>query len=291
VALLSDKDKVNRTALWARRTAGVSTRVVVRTGTTVSRDLATHAWWQRQVQRFSMRRFYPWADGIVVPSRGAALDLAEVSGLAPQRIRVIPNPIVTPALAELAQASVDHPWLQFPVQSPAIPVILGVGELCARKDFGTLICAFALVRRERPARLVILGKGRQRETLEALARELGVGADVSLPGFVHNPYPYMKRASVFVLSSVYEGFGNVLVEALATGTPVVATDCPSGPREILEDGRYGHLVPVGDVQGLARGILDTLAHPPEPALLAQAAEPYRVEGSATRYLATLGIRQ
>jgi glycosyltransferase involved in cell wall biosynthesis len=172
-----------------------------------------------------------------------------------------------------------------------VPVILGVGELCARKDFGTLIRAFALVRRERPARLVILGKGRQREKLEALARELGVGADVSLPGFVNNPYPYMKRASLFVLSSAYEGFGNVLVEALATGTPVVATDCPSGPREILEDGRYGPLVPVGDVRRLASSILDTLAHPPEPPLLVQAAERFRVESSAVQYLTALGIRQ
>jgi glycosyltransferase involved in cell wall biosynthesis len=134
-----------------------------------------------------MRCFYPWADGIVVPTQGAAQDLAELAGLAPERIRVIPNPIVTPALAELTQAPVEHPWLQSPVQSPVVPVILGVGELCARKDFGTLIRAFALVRRERPARLVILGKGRQREKLEALARELGVGADVSLPGFVNNP--------------------------------------------------------------------------------------------------------
>jgi glycosyltransferase involved in cell wall biosynthesis len=285
LALLADKDKVNRLALWARRLAAVPTRAIVRTGTTVSLDLATRPWWQRQIQTLSMRRFYPWADAIVVPSQGAARDLAEVAGLAPDRVQVIPNPIVTPALLALAAQPVDHPWLQ----SPDIPVVLGVGELCARKDFSTLVRAFAQLRQRYTARLVILGKGRQRERLEGLARELGIDRDLSLPGFVSNPYAYMRRASLFVLSSRYEGFGNVLVEALAVGTPVVSTDCPSGPREILEGGRHGRLVPVGDVLALAEAMRETLEHPPQPAVLRAAAERFQVENSAAQYLTALGV--
>ncbi len=284
-ALLTDKDKVNRLAIWARRLAGVPTRLIVRTGTTVSKDLETRHPVQRWLQYASMHYFYPWADAIVVPSRGAALDIAEFAALPVERISVIQNPIVTPALDKLADEPVDHPW--FRPQQP--PVILGVGELCGRKDFATLIHAFALVRKKRQVRLMILGRGRQKEKLWSLAQELGVQEDVSLPGFVANPYAYMKKASLFAQSSRHEGFGNVLAEALAVGTPVVSTDCPSGPREILQDGRYGTLVPVGDVSALADAIQNILEDPPLPAFLRQAAEPFRAENIAKQYMSVMGI--
>jgi glycosyltransferase involved in cell wall biosynthesis len=164
---------------------------------------------------------------------------------------------------------------------------MGVGRLTRQKDFPTLIRAFAAVRKVRDCRLVILGEGKDRPALEALAKEMGVGGDVDLPGFVENPYAHMSRASLFVLSSAWEGSPNVLTEALALGLPAVATDCPSGPREILEDGRYGPLVPVGDADALAGAILKTLTHPPESAELKRAAGPYTVEESSRRYLEAL----
>jgi glycosyltransferase involved in cell wall biosynthesis len=284
-ALLVDKDKLNRLALWARRIARVPTRVAVRMGTTVSENLARRSWLQRQVQYFSIRHFYPWAEAIIVPSQGAARDLALVGRLPLERIRVIPSPVVTADLARLAAGPVDHPWFS----DGADPVILGVGELCVRKDFSTLIRAFAFLRKRKSARLVILGEGRQREQLEELAMELGIGKDVSLPGFVSNPYAFMARAAMFVLSSRCEGSPVVLMEALATGCPAVSTDCPSGPREILQDGTFGSLVPVGDVAALARAMERTLDHRPAVESLKTAAAPYSVSASAEGYLAALGL--
>jgi glycosyltransferase involved in cell wall biosynthesis len=198
--------------------------------------------------------FYPWADAIVANSRGVAEDLMKLTGLPRDKIQVIYNPVVTPELFAKAEEPLDHPW--FRPGEP--PVILGVGRLTQQKDFPTLIRAFALVRKERPARLMILGEGEERPKLEALVRELRLEEDVALPGFVENPYKYMKRAAVFVLSSKWEGLPTVLIEALALGTQVIATNCPSGLEEVLEGGRWGRLVSVGDFAGLAQAILDRL---------------------------------
>ena len=196
-----------------------------------------------------MQRTYLHADAIVAVSNGVADDLANVVGLPRECVTTIYNPTVHPQLLALAQARLEHPW--FAAGAP--PVVLGVGRLGKSKDFPTLIKAFARLRTERPARLLILGGtdkvskwDESRDQLMALAAELGVVDDVSLPGFVANPFAYMTRAAVFVLSSQYEGFPNVLVEALACGCPVVSTDCPSGPSEILDKGKYGRLVPCRD---------------------------------------------
>jgi glycosyltransferase involved in cell wall biosynthesis len=232
-----------------------------------------------------MRWFYPWADNIVVPSVGAARDLARIARLAPERIQVVPSPIAGETVSRLAAEKVDHPW--FVEQDP--PVILGVGELCARKDFTTLIRAFAKVRRHRPSRLLILGEGRQRELLTRLVHERQLDADVSLPGYVSNPYPYMREAALLVLSSTCEGSPVVLVEALALGLAVVSTDCPSGPREILGGGRFGPLVPVGDAEALAAAIIATLDKRPDSEVLKSAASPYSVAASASQYLSVLGL--
>jgi glycosyltransferase involved in cell wall biosynthesis len=284
-ALLCDKDRVNRIALWARRIARVPTRVAARIGTTVSVQLATRPPWVRWWQLFSMRRFYPWADGVVFPSEGAASDFAALSGLPPERLHVIPNAVVDHELNPLSQEAPEHPWLA----GEGPPLILGVGELCARKDFATLIRAFARVRARRPCRAMILGEGRERRHLEGLAQALGVAEHLALPGFVTNPYACMARADLLVLCSTREGFGNVLAEALALGVPVVSTDCPSGPREILRGGMIGPLVPVGDYETLACAIEETLEHPPAPAVLKEAAAPYNVVTSASRYLEVLGF--
>jgi glycosyltransferase involved in cell wall biosynthesis len=161
---------------------------------------------------------------------------------------------VTPELQQKVREHFEHPWF-----GPGLPaVILSVGRLTSQKDFCTLIKAFAKVRQTNPSRLLILGDGEDRSALETLVDQLGLREDVSLPGFVANPYPYMTRADVFVLSSRWEGLPGVLIEALYCGAPLVSTDCPSGPREILADGKYGKLVPVGNMDRLAQAIEATL---------------------------------
>jgi glycosyltransferase involved in cell wall biosynthesis len=194
---------------------------------------------------------------VVAVSQGVAKDLNKVLGLPMEKMQVIYNPAVTPELKTKSQEPLDHPW--FAPGEP--PVILGVGKLEAQKDFPTLIRAFSQIRKIQPARLVILGWGPEsdKQKLETLIHELGVEADVNLAGYVNNPFAYMARASVFALSSRWEGLPFVLVEAMAVGTPVVSTDCESGPAEILGDSKYGMLVPVGDSQALAEAILNVLA--------------------------------
>lgn len=283
--MLSDKDRVNRTALAARALARTGTRLVLSSGTTISIDLATRGRFERWLQRFSMGRLYPFADNVIVTSRGVADDMAEYTGLARDRIEVTPSPVVPDELLQASPPRPDHPWF-----APGeLPVILGVGELGVRKDFATLLRAFAMVRSERRCRLMILGRGRQREELLALADELGVADDFVLPGFVASPWPYMAHASVFAFTSRWEGLGFALIEALAMGTPVVSTDCPSGPAEILQDGRYGPLIEIGDHESLAGHLCELMGNPPPAEHLRQAAMLYTVSASADAYLKALGL--
>jgi glycosyltransferase involved in cell wall biosynthesis len=291
--LLSASPYSNITALWAWRLAGVPTRIVASEHNTLSHQIIQYSkrWaWRWRFLLQLIRRVYPWADDIVAVSHGVADDLSLTARIPRERITTIYNPVVTPELHEKARAALDHPW--FAPGSP--PVLLGVGRLVAQKDFPTLLKAFARVRAVREARLVILGEGKEREraALEALVRELGVVTDVDLPGFVDNPFAYMARAAVFVLSSAWEGFGNVLAEALACGCPVVSTDCPSGPAEILDGGAYGLLVPVGDDAVLAKAILSVLETPSDPDRLRARADLFSVDRVADQYLRVLrGVGQ
>ena len=272
----------NIVALWARRLAGVPTPVVVSERNTLSYESQYASDLRMQLMPRLTRRFYPWADGIVAVSQGVADDLARVTGLPRERIQVIYNPIVTPELRAKAQAPLEHPWFA----PDERPVIVAAGRLTAQKDFSTLIQAFARVRQTRPARLLILGEGQERPTLESLVRQLGLEQDVSLPGFVTNPYPYMAQASLFVLSSRWEGLPGVLIEALCCGTPVISTDCPSGPREILADGRYGQVVPVEDAAALARAIETSLeGEMPRPPR--ESWHPVEIETGVNQYISIL----
>jgi glycosyltransferase involved in cell wall biosynthesis len=279
-ALLSALDYANAAALVARRLAGTGTRTLVSVHNHVSASVASSGRQRllRVVPELA-RRLYPEADAVVAVSDGVARDLVELTGLPPGRVVRIYNPVLVPRLDELARAPLAHPW--FAAGAP--PVLLGAGKLKRQKDFHTLIRAFALLRARRPARLVILGEGPLEGSLRGLARSLGVEADVALPGFVENPYPFMRGAAAFALSSLFEGFGNVLVEAMACGCPVVSTDCPSGPSEILEGGRWGELVPVGDAQALAAALARTLDDPPASAELEKRASCFSAAASAAEY--------
>ncbi len=225
---------------------------------------------------------YPHADRIVAVSRGVADDLATSTGLRRDSIDVIYNPVVFDRIAAAGTAPVDHPWLV----DKTGPVVLGIGRLVDQKDFSTLIRAFA--RLPAQCRLVILGEGERRPVLEGLARDLGVADRVALPGFVDNPYPALRAADCFVLSSRWEGLPTVLIEALAFDTPIVATDCDSGPAEILEGGAWGRLVPTEDPSRLAAAIRAALAEP--RADRARARQPFRPDTVTQRYLDVLPVR-
>ncbi len=281
-AILSALDHANVVTIWARKLSRVRCRVVVSVCSTLSRAIAHDADLRGRLIPNLIGIFYPWADEVVTVSSGVADDLAKTTGLQRERIQVIYNPVVTPDLIEKAKESLENPW--FAPGEP--PVILSVGRLTKAKDHPTLIRAFARVRREHSARLMILGEGEDRPKLEALIRELDLEEDVSLPGFVDNPYAYMARASVFVLSSAWEGLPSVLIEAMAVGTPVVSTDCPSGPAEILEGGQWGRLVPVGDVEEMAAAIIATLNDPNHPDV-SKRAQHFGVEKSVRAYLEVL----
>lgn len=292
MAINTDSIRVNALALRARALVQMSLRVSTTKATreplrvcatlhnTYSRTLATRLPAKRRSLLARLRRYYPRNDAVIAVSKGVAEDFLDLVPLLPSRLRVIPNPVVTPEIERLAVLDPVHPWLT-PGQPP---LLLAVGRLHPQKDYPTLLRACAELPRTPAWRLLILGEGEQRPHLERLIGELGLTGRAALGGQVANPYAYMARARLLVLSSAWEGFGNVLVEAMALGTPVVATDCPHGPREILDKGRLGRLVPVGEAEALAAAISDALVQPtPQPEVLQAATEPYRVATVVEQY--------
>lgn len=259
-ALLSAMTHTNVSALLARRLSRTRVRVVVSEHNAIAERLARANGPRQRLLYGLARRLYRSADAVVGVSEGVTRELCTSLALDAARTHAIYNPVVSERVLRAAEAAVEHPWI-----GGEAPLVLGVGRLVAQKAFDQLVRAFARVRAERPARLVILGEGPDRPRLEALVAELGLADDVALPGFVPNPHAWMRRASVFASTSVWEGFGVVIAEALAAGCPVVSTDCPHGPDEILEHGAWGRLVPVGDVGALARSIVDAIEEGRDPA--------------------------
>jgi glycosyltransferase involved in cell wall biosynthesis len=275
--LVSTITHANVAAILATRLAGSRTRNVVRLSSRLSakaqgtapRDYITYAF---------ARALYRRADLLMASSWNAAVDAARIAGIDVTTVEVVPSPLVPDDVAARAREPVDHPF--FAAGQP--PVVLGVGRLAFDKDFSTLVRAFALVRRARPARLLILGEGPQRQHLPRVADDCGVADDVALGGFVDNPFKYMAACGVYVLTCRDESMPGTLVQALACGAPVVANDCPSGPRELLQDGKHGALVPMGDEVALAQAILaalETKREPVNPAVW----RPYLAEEAMRRH--------
>lgn len=278
-AILAAGTQSNLAAIIARAAAVIPARLVVSEHNTLSIVARRgHGVFRRAYPRL-IRRFYPEADAVAAVSRGVAQDLAQTAHLPEELITLIYNPVDVEAITRAGEMPAEHPWLT----DRSRPIVLGVGRLHRQKDFSTLIRAFAIARKEHDLRLAILGEGSERKMLEALCHQLGVRDDVLMPGFVDNPFVWMNRASLFVLSSAWEGFALVLVEALASGCPVISTDCPNGPREILQDGTYGSLVPIGNPEAMASAMLATLAAPPDAARSRARAAEFSVSATVAGY--------
>ena len=268
-AIVSTLPHANIVLVLAARLARAETIAIVREASTRSARQFEGAAVKDRMVGVLIRFAYRHADAVVAVSNGVAADLQRRFGIPEYLLHVIYNPVVDDDTDARAAGPLEDAW--FAPDAP--PVVLSVGRLSPEKDFSTLIRAFATLRRNREARLVILGEGRERRRLEELIDILQVGSDVRLPGFVADPYPYMARAGVYVLSSIREGLPGALIQAMACGARIVSTDCPSGPAEILLDGELGDLVPMGDAEKMAASIESALDRPKDRArLLARGAE-------------------
>jgi glycosyltransferase involved in cell wall biosynthesis len=242
------------------------------------RALPREKWLRRAVEPLKRHRaaqLYARADAVVALSAGGEAGLRRLLGSASPRIETILNPVV------------ERTWLDGPrprMRNP-VPVVLGVGRLVPQKDFATLLRAFATLRARRPARLVLLGEGPERQRLATLAAELGIAADLDMPGEVADVAERLRDADLLVSSSLWEGMQATLIEALAAGCPVVATDCPGGARDALDDGRLGPLVPPRDASTMAAAMADQLDRPTDAKLLAEGAARFTIGGKAEAYLA------
>lgn len=277
--VLSHLHRANRIVLLAKMIANVNTRVFVVDHTTMSMAIRTYGIIERIVTLLSYKYLYPKATKMIHVSKGSARDMEKYLGLREGEVAVIYNPVVHKNNRE-SKKQIPHPWLQ----RGEPPVILAVGSLIEVKDYDTLIDAFVLVAKRIDCRLIILGDGKHRTYLEQKIELKGIKQIVHLPGYVQNVYEYLNYSSVFVLSSRYEALPTVLIEALSCGCPVVSTDCKYGPSEILEDGKYGMLVPIGDYQKLAESIFQTLINPPKREKLRLRGSEFSVEKSVDKYL-------
>lgn len=239
---------------------------------------------RRKFLRLLIALFYRYAPVIVAVSSGVGQSLQRWVGMK-KKIVTILNGFDLSYLRTRAKEKPEHPWFT----DKTVPVVIGCGRLVPLKGFDTLIKAFALVRGQMPARLVILGEGPLRSELQAMIEVLGLQDDALLAGYAANPQAWLANSDVFVLSSRSEGFGNVVVEALASGAQVVSTNCPSGPPEILEQGRWGTLVPVGDAPAMAQAIVQALTRPrdsaEDAALQASLDERFSLDAMTRGYMA------
>jgi len=265
--MLSALSTANIIAVLARLLSRISFRLVISERAVSSVALQDNRSYQARFLPFLMRLAYPLADAVVAVARGVADDLILNFNVNPARVNVVYNPVVTTELIELSGNRCEHESFD----EPGMSVVLSVGRLTSQKNFNLLIRAFSELSNTHNVCLVILGEGELKLELIGLAKALGIASKVYFPGFVLNPFMWMRRASVFVLSSDYEGLPGALIQAMACGTPVVSTDCQSGPSEILENGKWGRLVAVDDSKALSKAIMETLVDktPPDVKFRAQ----------------------
>ncbi len=282
-AIFSTITHANIAAACAARYARVSAPVVIRQSNTPLSE--TQDSFGRMFASHFIPLSYRLADAIIAVSEGVREQLICISPSCESKTHVLPTPVLTEDIRVLAERDVDHPWFD----DPLTPVVVSAGRLKPHKGMLDLIHAFRRVRDSQRSRLLILGEGSDRARLESEILRLNLRQDVALPGFSSNPFPFMKRASVFVLASHYEGLPNVLIQALGLGTPVVATDCESGPAEILEGGRWGRLVPLGSIEALAEAIEQSLALPRPIEAQQSVWARFGAEQAACAYLAAAGL--
>jgi glycosyltransferase involved in cell wall biosynthesis len=278
--LLSNLSHNNIITIWAKLLTRSATKIIAVHHNALSAESLHKDNWQYKILPLITRLFLKKADAVIGVSQGVADDLIRTAKLNAARVHTIYNPIIDNDFYQRMAEPVTHPWLK----DKTIHVILGVGRLVKQKDFATLISAFALALRQRDMRLIICGEGPLLYQLQAQAVALGIADKIDFAGYKTNILPFMREASVMVLSTLNEGFGNVLAEALACGTPVISADCPHGPSEILDRGHYGKLVPVGEPQTMANAIVETLTNPPSPEALQKRGQEFSVQRAADDYL-------
>ena len=280
--LLSALDHVNIIAVLASLLSRISTRVVITVHAPPSVNFGQDLSLSGKIFKLASSWSYRNSSAVVGVSKGVRDDLIQNFGLEPSKVSYIYNPIIFPRLKEMGLQDINHHWFD----DNKVPVIVAVGRLSVEKSYHTLIMALKIVRQKLPVRLLILGEGSERQNIQALVEAQGLVNDVELAGFVSNPYAFMKRAALYVLSSRFEGLGNVLVEALALGCHVVSTDCPTGPTEILCGGEFGKMVPVGDINAMANAFLLILEGKPsvESVLLNEHLKQFEILTVAQKYL-------
>ncbi|MGN6692391.1 MAG: glycosyltransferase [Sphingopyxis sp.] len=282
-AMLSALNHANVIAILARMLARVDLALAVSERNSVSRMSSGMA---GRITWFLMRRLYPRADRVICVSRGIEEELFQKLQLASEQLRTIYNPLDVDGIRRHATPAPDHRW--FGTGQP--PVVVAVGRLTEQKDYPTLLNAFADLRTRRDAKLIILGEGEERSALLELTDGLGLSGDVEFVGFQDNPYRWMAAARLYVMSSAWEGLPGALLQAMACGTPIVSTDCPTGPAEILEDGRWGRLVEVGDAVGLARA-MEAALDDDTPPRVQDRADAFRIEYAVEQYIEAIAPRR
>ncbi len=279
-ALLSALFYVNVIAVLAKFLAPkAKTKIIISERNHLSVKAQYGESWPDRAAPWIVRLIYPFADAVVGISQGVMQDIQKNANIRPNRISWIHNPVVTKGLLENLKETSKDEWFE----QAKSQIIVMSGRLVHQKDYVTAVCAYEKIVQKRDIRLLILGEGALRGELEALAEQLGVEDKIHFTGFVENPLSYMKHADLFVLSSIHEGFGNVVVEALLCGLPVVSTDCPSGPAEILQDGEFGTLVPVCDPQALSDAIISALDKECDPEKQKARAMDFTVENICSQY--------
>ncbi len=277
--LLSSLNHNNVTACLAGLLAGGKTKVVICQHAALAQEARLEPGWKYRIMPVAYRLMAPLAAGIVAVSQGVADDMAAATGIAARRIDVIYNPVFDDGLVSRMSATVHHPWLDEPV-----PIFMAAGRLVEQKNQAMLLRGFAAYRKHYAGRLMIFGEGAKRDELQQLAADLKIEADVAFCGFVANPLPYYHHAKAFILTSRFEGFGNVLVEAMACGLPVISTDCPYGPAEILDGGKYGVLIAIDDIAALAGAMAEDLAAQFSSSMLRRRAAEFSTDVSVMHYL-------